>query len=103
LTKAVLGYALAYGQEYNKDDFAEAIQAAISKHRPVALTMPGLKVRDGGGYPTQVQPELAFHRWQFLQYDEAKCHLAESSLLRLNETLGTVTIAGRLGEPNDRS
>ena len=29
LTKAALGYYLALGLEYNKDDFAEAIQAAI--------------------------------------------------------------------------
>jgi putative transposase len=102
-TKSVLGYCLAYGKEYNTDDFAEAIQAAIAPHRPVKLTIPGLQVRQGGGFPTQLQPELAYHRWQFLQFDEAKCHLAGTSLERLNETLGTWTIAGRLGEPNDRS
>lgn len=46
-TKAVLGYFLAYGKEYNKDDFAEALQAAIAPHRPVKLTIPGLKVKEG--------------------------------------------------------
>lgn len=102
-TKAVLGYCLAYGKEYNKDDFAEALQAAIAPHRPVKLSIPGLKVREGGGFPTQQQPELAYQRWQILQYDEAKCHLAEASLTRVTDTLGTVTMAGRLGEPNDRS
>jgi putative transposase len=102
-TKAILGYYLALGLEYNKDDFAEAIQAAIVPHRPIPLTIPDLKVRESGGFPTQLQPELAYHYWQFLQYDEAKCHLALSSLERVTETLGTWTIAGRLGEPNDRA
>lgn len=102
-TKAVLGYCLAYGKEYNEDDFAEALQAAIAPHRPVALSIPGLMVKEGGGFPTKMQPELAYHRWQFLQYDEALCHLSNASLERINVTLGTWTIAGRLGEPNDRS
>lgn len=103
LTKAALGYCLAYGREYNEDDFAEALHASIAPHRPVKLTIPGLKIREGGGFPTQVQPELAYHRWQFLQYDEAKSHLSDASLERVTELLGTWTIAGRLGEPNDRS
>lgn len=103
LTKVALGYCLAYGREYNEDDFAEALQASIAPHRPVKLTIPDLKIRQGGGFPTQVQPELAYHRWQFLQYDEAKSHLSDASLERVTELLGTWTIAGRLGEPNDRS
>lgn len=103
LTKAALGYYLALGLEYNKDDFAEAIQAAIVPHRKVTLTIPGLAVRNGGGFPTEVQPELAYHRWSWLQFDEAKSHLSTDSLTRLTKVLGTWTIAGRLGEPNDRS
>jgi putative transposase len=103
MTKAVLGYHLALGKEYDKNDFAEAIQAAIAPHRPIRLTIPGLKVKDGGGFPTELQPELAYHRWNFIQIDEAKSHLARDSLDRLTRILGTFTMAGRLGEPNDRS
>lgn len=102
-TRAILGYSIAFGPEYNKDDFAEALQCAIGPHRPVDLTIPGLKVKDGGGFPTALQPELAYHRWNWLQFDEAKSHLATDSLDRVTKVLGTWTCSGRLGEPNDRA
>lgn len=102
-TRAILGYSIALGVEYNKDDFAEALQASLAPHRRVQLTIPGLKVKDGGGFPTDVQPELAYHRWTWFQFDEAKAHLANDSLDRINKVLGTWTIGGRLGEPNDRA
>lgn len=102
-TRAILGYSIALGAEYNKDDFAEAVQASLAPHRRVELTIPGLKVKDGGGFPIDLQPELAYHRWTWFQFDEAKAHLANDSLDRLNKVLGTWTIAGRLGEPNDRA
>lgn len=102
-TRAILGYSIALGAEYNKDDFAEAVQASLAPHRRVELTIPGLKVKDGGGFPIEIQPELAYHRWNWFQFDEAKAHLANDSLDRLNKVLGTWTIAGRLGEPNDRA
>jgi putative transposase len=103
MTKAILGYSLALGKEYNKDDFAEALQASIAPHRRVELTIPGLKVKEGGGFPTEVIPDLSYHRWTWLQFDEAMSHLSTASLERVTMVLGTWTIAGRLGEPNDRS
>ena len=102
-TKAILGYSIALGVEYNKDDFAEALQASLIPHRRVQLTIPGLKVKEGGGFPTDVQPELAYHRWMWFQFDEAKSHLADGSLDRLTKVLGSWTVGGRLGEPNDRA
>lgn len=102
-TKAILGYSIALGIEYNKDDFAEALQASLVPHRRVQLTIPGLKVKEGGGFPIDVQPELAYHRWTWFQFDEAKSHLADDSLDRLTKVLGSWTVAGRLGEPNDRA
>lgn len=102
-TRCILGYVLALGPEYNKDDFAEALQAAIVPHRPIELTIPNLRVREGGGFPSQLQPELAYHCWDFLQYDEAKSHLSQASMDRMTRTLGTIGCGGRLGKPNDRA
>lgn len=102
-TRAILGYSIAFGPEYNKDDFAEALQSALAPHRPVELTIPGLRLKKGGGFPTALQPELAYHRWTWLQFDEAKAHLAHDSLDRVNKVLGTWTISGRLEVPDDRA
>jgi putative transposase len=102
-TRAILGFSIALGPEYNKDDFAEALQASLTPHKRVQFTIPGLKVKDGGGFPTELQPELAYHRWMWFQFDEAKAHLANDSLERLTRVLGSWTVAGRLGEPDDRA
>lgn len=102
-TKCILGYHLALGVEYNKDDVAEAIQAAIVPHRRMNLTIPGLVMKEGGGFPNEVQPELEYHRLSWFHYDTAKSHIAHDSLDRLADVLGCWTMSGRLGEPDDRA
>lgn len=102
-TRATLGYHLAVGMEYNKDDVAEALQAAIAPHRKVKLTIPGLAVKAGGGFPNEVMPELAYHRWNWFQFDSAKSHLAQDTLNRLTHVVDCWTVSGRLGEPDDRA
>jgi putative transposase len=102
-TRATLGYHLAVGTEYNKDDVAEALQAAIAPHRKVKLTIPGLAVKEGGGFPKEVMPELAYHRWNWFQFDSAKSHLAQDTLNRLTHVVDCWVLSGRLGEPDDRA
>lgn len=102
-SRATLGYYLAMGTEYNKDDVAEALQAAVAPHRKVKLTIPGLKVKDGGGFPNEVIPDLAYQRWNWFQFDSAKSHLAQDTLNRLTHVLDCWAISGRLGEPDDRA
>jgi transposase InsO family protein len=102
-THAILGYHLAVGVEYNKDDVAEALQAAIVPHRKVRLTIPGLVVREGGGFPNEVLPQLEYHRWNWFQFDSAKSHLAQDTLDRLTNVVGCWAVSGRLGEPDDRA
>ncbi|NMM19800.1 MAG: transposase [Rhodoferax sp.] len=102
-SSAILGYHLALGVEYNKDDVAEALQAAIVPHRKIKLTMPGLAVRDGGGFPNEVLPQLEYCRWNWFHFDSAKSHLAQDTLDRLTNVVGCWAISGRLGEPDDRA
>ncbi|WP_421955292.1 hypothetical protein [Polaromonas sp.] len=102
-TRCILGYHLALGVEYNKDDVAEAVQAAVVPHRKVALSIPGLAMDEKGGFPNDLMPELAYHRFGWFHYDTAKSHIAHDSLDRLTDVLGCWTMSGRLGEPDDRS
>jgi len=102
-SRAILGYHLAVGVEYNKDDVAEALHASIVPHRKVKLTIPGLTVREGGGFPNEILPQLEYHRWNWFHFDSAKSHLAQDTLDRLTHVVGCWTISGRLGEPDDRA
>lgn len=101
-TRAVLGYYLALGQEYNQDDVAEAIQAALVPHTRRQLSIPGLAYSDRGGFPSEVFPELAYACWGIFRFDNAKAHLADRTLRILSELVGCWPDAGPPADPNQR-
>lgn len=101
-SRAVLGYALALGREYNKDDVAEALQAAVAPHTPRAITIPGLSIREGGGFPSNLIPETQYACWDWFRFDNARSHLAQDTLDRLTRVVGCWPDAGPPGEPNNR-
>lgn len=103
LTKAALGYSLCTRTEYGAEDFAQALSNAVGIQPKVEIKIPGLVVKEGGGFPNSSFPQLAFQKWGWLHFDEALAHLAKDTLERLTSFMGTWTVAGRLGIPNDRA
>lgn len=103
LCKAALGYSLCTRTEYGAEDFAQALSNAVGIQPKVEITIPDLEVNPSGGFPNSTFPDLAFQKWDWLHFDEALAHLARDTLQRLTCLLGTWTIAGRLGVPNDRA
>lgn len=103
LCKAALGYSLCTRTEYGAEDFAQALSNAVGIQPKVEINIPDLEIRHGGGFPNSTFPHLAFQKWGWLHFDEALAHLARDTLERLTCLLGTWTIAGRLGVPNDRA
>lgn len=102
VSRAILGYAVAFGSEYNKDDVATALQASLTPHVPRKISIPGLKVRDSGGYPSNVISATQYACWEWFRFDNAKSHLSIATLERLCEIVGCWTDAGPKGEPNSR-
>jgi len=101
-TRAVIGYHIALGKEYNKDDVAAALQAALTPATPRAYIIPELQVREGGGFPSGVVPETAFACWDWFRMDGAKSHLAGDTIARLNQIVGCWSDNGPPATPNDR-
>ena len=101
-SRAALGYTLALGKEYNKDDVAMALQAALAPHKPRLLKIPKLSIQAGGGFPSCVIPQTEYACWEWFRFDNARTHIAEDTLRRLCEIVGCWTDAGWAGEPNDR-
>jgi len=101
-TRAVIGYSLALGKEYDKDDVASALQAALVRHKPPKSVIPGLVVRDGGGYPSSVLPQTEYACWDWFRFDGARCHLASDTLERLSKIVGCWIDNGPVGEPDAR-
>jgi hypothetical protein len=101
-SRAVIGYKLALSKEYNKDDVAAAFQAALTPFRPMTYKIPGLTIREGGGFPSSVFPAAQYACWEWLRFDGAKAHLAADTLMRLNQIVGCWPDNGRAGDPNER-
>lgn len=101
-TRAVLGYSIALGKEYNKDDVAAAMQSAMTPFVPRKYTIPGLQINEGGGFPSSVLPETAYACWDWFRIDGAKSHLATATLQRLTQVIGCWTDNGPAGEPDAR-
>lgn len=101
-SRAVIGYKLALSKEYNKDDVAGAFQAALTPFRPRSYKIPGLAIRQEGGYPSSVFPETRYACWDWLRFDGAKSHLALDTLTRLTQIVGCWPDNGPAGEPDER-
>lgn len=101
-SRAILGYYIALGLEYNKDDVVEAIQAALVPHRRKELKIPDLCYKPSGGFPSEIHPEVAYACWDWFRFDNAKAHLAEHTLRVLSEIVGCWPDAGPIKEPNER-
>ncbi|MGB8419266.1 hypothetical protein [Paraburkholderia sp.] len=102
-TRAVIGYALALGRGYNKDDVAVALQASLMPRTARASKIPALVVRPGGGFPSEVIPATAWACWGTFRFDAAKAHFAKATLDRLTQVVGCTTDNGPLGQKNERA
>ncbi|XLZ71455.1 hypothetical protein ABT364_05665 [Massilia sp. SR12] len=101
-TRSILGYHIALGTEYNKDDVALALQNALTPTVPRQYSIPGLAIMPGGGFPSSVVPDAAYACWDWFKMDGAKSHVAEATLERLTRIIGCWTDNGPPGQPNDR-
>lgn len=101
-SRAVIGYKLALSTEYNKDDVAGALQAALVPFRPRQYKIPGLTIRAGGGFPSAVLPETEYACWEWFRFDGAKSHLAADTLTRLTQVVGCWPDNGPPADPNKR-
>lgn len=101
-SRAVIGYKLAISKEYNKDDVAAAFQAAMLPFHPRQYKIPGLSIRDGGGFPSAVFPETQYACWDWLRFDGAKAHLSPDTTARLTQIIGCWPENGPSREPDKR-
>jgi transposase InsO family protein len=101
-TRCVIGYHIAPSPEYSRHDIAAAMRNALEPFVPKTYRIPGLRIKEGGGFPSNVVPSTAYACWDWFKCDNAKAHKAASTLERLTQVVGCWTHIGRPGEPNDR-
>lgn len=102
-SRAVLGFQLVLAPEYDSDEIARALQSCFGSSHPPQFTIPGISVREGGGFPCDIFEAAKYPGWRWFQYDSARANLATATLERLTEIVGCFIHTGRLGEPDDRA
>jgi len=101
-TRAVLGYHLSLGREYNRYDVIKTVERALEPHRAWQFTIPGLGYGPHGGFPSQRLPELSYATWEWIRLDNAKANLAQETLTALCEFVACFADAGPHYSPDER-
>jgi putative transposase len=101
-TRCMLGWTLAFGRECDRFDAIETVKRALVPAAAPELTLPGLHLMPSGGFVSQALPQTRFACWRQIRLDNARAHLATTSLDVLCETLGCTADFGPAYEPDDR-
>lgn len=103
-TRAILGWRLAAVPEYNRHDVIQTfIQALRPKRKRKEFLIPGMRYERGAGFVDEVAPSATYALWDWLRFDNARANLADETLITLTETLGCLTDAGPIADPNERA
>lgn len=101
-TRCILGWTLSSARECNRTHVVETVQRALTpQHRPT-LSLPGLRLLPEGGFVSDSIEAARFACWRQLRLDNARAHLATTSLDVLCETLGCTADFGPAYQPDDR-
>ena len=101
-SKAVLGYSVAFGENYTGADVARAIRSALVPWEPRRLTTTKVAYQEGECLPNALIPELAYACWSYLCMDNAMANLARYLMSSVQRTVGCVPVYGPVGAPNER-
>lgn len=85
---AVLAQNIVFRSEVSADDVVRVIRKAINPPQRLKLTIPGLEYPEGGGYPSEVNPNFSGASWGVIMLDGALAHLAKAIHERARKALG---------------
>lgn len=99
---AVLGYSVAFGENYESADVARALRSSQVPWIPRKLSFNRLSYRPGECLPNALIPELAYVLFDELHLDNASSHRSSISMTVAQRILGCTLVFGAPGEPNAR-
>lgn len=101
-TRCILGWNLSLARECDRTDVVETIRRALVPQVPPTVTLPGLRLQPGGGLVSHSIDATRYACWRQMRLDNARAHLATTSLDVLCETLGCTADFGPAYHPDDR-
>jgi transposase InsO family protein len=101
-SRAVLGYHLSLGREYNRHDVVRTVINALVPHVPRQFVLPELAYAAQDGFPSGKFPETAYAQWSWFKMDGAKANGADDVRHALTEFIGCFVDVGPAYAPDDR-
>ena len=101
-TRCILGWTISLARECNRTHVLQTIGHAVIPQSPPEITLPGLRLFPEGGFVSHSIEAARYACWRQIRLDNARAHLATSSLDVLCETLGCTADFGPAYEPDDR-
>lgn len=101
-TRCILGYTLCLHRECSRYEVIATLKHALTPAEIPNITLPGLSLSGSGGFVSQAIPTTRHACWRHIRLDNARAHLATTSLDVVCEALGCVADFGPAYEPDDR-
>ncbi|KDP87745.1 hypothetical protein CF70_034675 [Cupriavidus sp. SK-3] len=101
-TRCVLGFNLSLQRECSRFDAIETFKRAVTPAKMPELTLPGLRLLPSGGFVSQALEQTRYACWRQIRLDNARAHLAATSLDVVCEALGCAADFGPAYQPDDR-
>lgn len=101
-TRCILGYTLCLQRECSRYDVVATLRHALTPAGVPKITLAGLTLSASGGFVTQAVPATRHACWRHIRLDNARAHLATTSLDVVCDALGCVADFGPAYEPDDR-
>ena len=101
-TRCILGWHLSLARECNRTHVVDTIKHAVTPQSLPAVTLPGLRLLPTGGFVSHNIEATRYSCWRQMRLDNARAHLATTSLDVLCETLGCTADFGPAYQPDDR-
>ena len=101
-TRCILGYTLNLNRECSRYDVIATLRHALTPAEIPRITLAGLTLSGSGGFASQAVPATRYACWRQIRLDNARAHLATTSLDVVCEALGCVADFGPAYEPDDR-
>lgn len=101
-TRCILGWTLSLAAECDRTHVVATLQRALTPRQRPALSLPGLHLLPEGGFVSESIEAARFACWRQIRLDNARAHLATTSLDVLCETIGCTADFGPAYQPDDR-
>ena len=101
-TRCIIGYSMSQEFNYSQTDVLRAVRDSVYGHERTCGSMLDLPYPEGGGFPKEAFPDLAFPVFDMVMLDNAKSHLSKNVTEKLCDTLGCTAVYGATATPETR-